>query len=123
MHSDLEGKSLRPATGMTREERTRFIEKGRTESGQALAMADIAEVETAVALQVVSSKDTVTISVREKKRQRSTQDIQRSRRIRKRANQWTELLGIHLDVPNDPVLQSFTHGNDEHLPLWLIVRP
>lgn len=122
MHSDLEGKALRPATGMTREERTRFIETGRTESGQPLAIADLAEVDMAVALQVVSAKDTITMSVRDRKRQRSTQDIQRSRRVRRRANQWTELIGIHLDVPDDPVLQSFTHDNGDSLPLWLVIR-
>lgn len=122
MHSDLEGKAMRPATGMTREERTRFIEKGRTESNQALGIATTLDIETAVTLQVVSPKDTITINPRHIKRQRSTRDIQRSRRIRKRTNQWTELLGIHLDVPEDPVLQSFTHSNDEHQPLWLVIK-
>ena len=120
--ADIEGTAFRPAMGMTQAERLQFIEIGRASCGQALSMADPAEVEMAVALQVISAKDTITTTARERRKQRSVREIQQSRRVRQRANKWAALVGLRIDVPDDPVLQSFTNEDQNKHPLWLIIR-
>ena len=56
------------------------------------------------------------------KRQRSVRATQRSRRTRKQLSPWTELIGVKLSQPDDPVLLDIKGDVSDNLPLRLIMR-
>ena len=103
------------AVGMSRQERLRFAETCSRLADKPLAVASIAEVDSAIAKGVIDPP-------KQPKRKQSVRSTQRSRRTREKLSPWTELVGVRLSLPDDPVLLEYKGDANEKLPLRLILR-
>ena len=103
------------AVGMSRQERLRFAETCSRLADKPLAVASIAEVDSAIAKGVIDPP-------KQPKRKKSVRSTQRSRRTREKLSPWTELVGVRLSLPDDPVLLEYKGDANEKLPLRLIIR-
>ncbi len=102
------------AIGMSSDERLKFAEECSRMAKQPLGVATIAEIDSALQKGV--------IAITKKKRERSTQAVQRSRRVRKNLSPWTELVGVKLSLPDDPILLQYQGDDNDKRPLRLILR-
>ena len=103
------------AVGMSRQERLRFAETCSRLADKPLAVASIAEVDSAIAKGVIDPP-------KQPKRKQSVRSTQRSRRTREKLSPWTELVGVRLSLPDDPVLLEYKGDANEKLPLRLIIK-
>ena len=103
------------AIGMSRQERLRFAETCSRLADKPLAVASIAEVDSAIAKGALDPP-------KQPKRKQSVRSTQRSRRTREKLSPWTELVGVRLSLPDDPVLLEYKGDANEKLPLRLILR-
>ena len=103
------------AVGMSRQERLRFAETCSRVADKPLAVASIAEVDSAIAKGVIDPP-------KQPKRKQSVRSTQRSRRTREKLSPWTELVGVRLSLPDDPVLLEYKGDANEKLPLRLIIK-
>jgi len=104
------------AVGMKRAQRTAFAEECSKLSQQPLAVATVAEEDTAVLLKVIQP-------LQEKRKNRSSvRSVQRKRRVNSKLSPLTELFGVRLSQPDDPVLVFFKGDFDENRPLRLILH-
>lgn len=103
------------AIGMSQQERIRFAELSSRSADQPLSVATLAETDTALSKGVITPP-------KQHKRQRSVRATQRSRRTRKQLSPWTELVGVKLSQPDDPVLWDIKGDVSDNLPLRLIIR-
>lgn len=103
------------AVGMSRQERLRFAETCSRLADKPLAVASIAEVDSAIAKGVIDPP-------KQPKRKQSVRSTQRSRRVRSKLSPWTELVGVRLSLPDDPVLLEYKGDANEKLPLRLVIK-
>ena len=103
------------AVGMSRQERLRFAETCSRLANKPLAVASIAEVDSAIAKGVIDPP-------KPPKRKQSVRSTQRSRRVRSKLSPWTELVGVRLSLPDDPVLLEYKGDANEKLPLRLVIK-
>lgn len=103
------------ALGMSRQERLRFAETCSRLADKPLTVASIAEVDSAIAKGVVASPE-------QPKRRKPVRTTQRSRKMREKLSPWTELVGVQLSIPDDPVLLEYRGDYNEKKPLRLIIR-
>ena len=103
------------AIGMSRQERLRFAETCSRLADKPLAVASIAEVDSAIAKGVIDPP-------KQPKRKQSVRSTQRSRRVRSKLSPWTELVGVRLSLPDDPVLLEYKGDANEKLPLRLVIK-
>jgi hypothetical protein len=103
------------AVGMSRQERLRFAETCSRLADKPLAVASIAEVDSAIAKGAIDPP-------KPPKRKKSVRSTQRSRRVRSKLSPWTELVGVRLSPPDDPVLLDFKGDYNEKLPLRLVLK-
>ena len=103
------------AIGMSRQERLRFAETCSRLADKPLVVASIAEVDSAIAKGVIDPP-------KQPKRKKSVRSIQRSRRTREKLSPWTELVGVRLSLPDDPVLLEYKGDANEKLPLRLVIK-
>ena len=103
------------AVGMSKPERIRFAELSSRSADQPRSVATLAETDTALSKGVITPP-------KQHKRQRSVRATQRSRRTRKQLSPWTELIGVKLSQPDDPVLLDIKGDVSDNLPLRLIIR-
>ena len=103
------------AVGMSRQERLRFAETCSRLADKPLAVASIAEVDSAIAKGAIDPP-------KPPKRKKSVRSTQRSRRVRSKISPWTELVGVRLSPPDDPVLLDFKRDYNEKLPLRLVLK-
>ena len=103
------------AVGMSRQERLRFAETCSRLADKPLAVASIAEVDSAIAKGVIDPP-------KQPKRKKSVRSTQRSRRTREKLSPWTELVGVRLSLPDDPVLLEYKGDANEKLPLRLVIK-
>ena len=103
------------AVGMSRQERLRFAETCSRLANKPLAVASIAEVDSAIAKGVIDPP-------KQPKRKQSVRSTQRSRRVRSKLSPWTELVGVRLSLPDDPVLLEYKGDANEKLPLRLVIK-
>lgn len=103
------------AIGMSRQERLRFAETCSRLADKPLAVASIAEVDSAIAKGAIDPP-------KPPKRKKSVRSTQRSRRTREKLSPWTELVGVRLSLPDDPVLLEYKGDANEKLPLRLIIK-
>ena len=94
------------AVGMSRQERLRFAETCSRLADKPLAVASIAEVDSAIAKGVIDPP-------KQPKRKKSVRSTQRSRRTREKLSPWTELVGVRLSLPDDPVLLEYKGDDNE----------
>jgi hypothetical protein len=103
------------AIGMSRQERLRFAETCSRLADKPLAVASIAEVDSAIAKGAIDPP-------KPPKRKKSVRSTQRSRRVRSKLSPWTELVGVRLSLPDDPVLLEYKGDANEKLPLRLVIK-
>ena len=103
------------AVGMSRQERLRFAETCSRLADKPLAVASIAEVDSAIAKGAIDPP-------KPPKRKKSVRSTQRSRRVRSKLSPWTEIIGVRLSLPDDPVLLDFKGDYNEKLPLRLVLK-
>ena len=103
------------AIGMSGNERLRFAEECSRLAKQPLAVATVAQTDSAIRKGAIAPP-------KKKKKERSVQDIQRSRKRREKLSPWAELVGVKLTRPDDPVLLRFQGDSNAKRPLRLILR-
>lgn len=103
------------AVGMSRQERLLFAETCSRLADKPLAVASIAEVDSAIAKGVIGPP-------KQPKRKKSVRSTQRSRRVRSKLSPWTELVGVQLSLPDDPVLMEYKGDANEKLHLRLVIK-
>lgn len=105
------------AIGMSREERIRFAELCSRAADKPLSVASLAEVDSAIAKGAIKPS-----KLSSKKGTPSVRTTQRRRRVRSKLSPLTELVGVKLSLPDDPVLLEFKGDYNEKRPLRLILR-
>lgn len=103
------------AIRMPKQERIRFAELCSRIADKPLSVATLAEIDSALAKGIIPPP-------RQPKHQRSIRATQRSRRVRGKLSPWTELVGVKLSQPDDPILLEYKGDANEKLPLRLVLR-
>ena len=106
------------ALGMSKTDRTSFAEYCSRVANEALLVASAEQIVLAEQqhLIVPFEKD-----VSHKRKKDTTRSIQRRRRTADKLSPWTELVGVRLPKPDDPVLLQFKQADDESRPLRLVL--
>lgn len=60
-------------------------------------------------------------NVNRKRKNETTRAIQRKRKAADTFSPWTELVGVRLPKPDDPILLQFKKADDESRPLRLVL--
>ena len=105
------------AIGMSKAERVRFAEYCSRLANDALYVASAEQIVAAEQQRIIEPFQPE-VSHRHKKR--SVHQVQRKRRIATKLSPWTELVGVRLPKPDDPVLLQFKKADDESRPLRLV---
>ena len=103
------------AIGMSWQERLQFAEECSRIVQQPLSVATIEKTDTALQMGVIAPPA-------RKKHERSARAIHRSRKTREKLSPWTELVGVKLSLPDDPILLEFQGDANKKRPLRLILR-
>ena len=106
------------ALGMSKSDRTRFAEYCSRVANEALLVASAEQVVLAEQQHII---EPFLPNVNHKRKNESTRSIQRKRKAVDKLTPWTELVGVSLPKPDDPVLLQFKQADDESRPLRLIV--
>lgn len=117
MQKDAPDKIQNIALGMSKAERVRFAEFCSRLSNDALYVASAEQI-VAAEQQGIIEPFQPDVSHRYKKR--NVHQIQRKRKAVDKLSPWTELVGVSLPKPDDPVLLQFKKADDESRPLRLV---
>lgn len=104
------------ALGMSKPDRTRFAEYCSREINEALFVATAEHTVLAEQQHLIEAYQP---NVSHKKE--STRSIQRKRKAADKLSPWTELVGVRLPKPDDPILIQFKTADDESRPLRLVI--
>lgn len=119
MHKDAPNKIKSVAIGMRPSDRMVFAERCSRESKEVLVVASAEEVVTAVQQGlIVSSKP----DVNQRDKDKDVRQLQKKRKSRKKLTLLTELVGVKLTQPDDPVLLQYKREDDNSRPLRLVIR-
>lgn len=103
------------AIGMPWNERVQFAEECSRIVKLPLSVATIEETDSALHKGIISPP-------KHKKRERSAREIHRSRKAREKLSPWTELVGVRLSLPDDPILLEFKGDTNEKRSLRLVIH-
>lgn len=113
------------ALGMSKAERVRFAEYCSRLSNDAIYVASAEQIVAAEQQGLIepfhpgaSSRKTGKATYAGKG---SVRSVQRKRRAADKLSPWTELVGVRLPKPDDPVLLQFKKADDESCPLRLVI--
>ena len=122
MRKDPPDKDKSIALGMSKSDRTRFAEYCSRIANEALLVASAEQIVLAEQQHLI---ETFQPDVSHKRKKETIRSIQRRRRAVDKLSPWTELVGVRLPKPDDPVLLQFKKADDESRPLRLVmyVRP
>ena len=104
------------ALGMNKSDRTRFAEYCSRSAKEALLVASAEQIVLAEQQHIIEAYQP---NVRHKKE--SIRSIQRKRRVADKLSPLTELVGVRLPKPDDPILLQFKQADDESRPLRLVI--
>ena len=104
------------ALGMSKPDRTRFAEYCSREINEALFVATAEHTVLAEQQHLIEAYQP---NMSHKKE--STRSIQRKRKAADKLSPWTELVGVRLPKPDDPILIQFKTADDESRPLRLVI--
>nr|MBR6146323.1 SUMF1/EgtB/PvdO family nonheme iron enzyme [Paludibacteraceae bacterium] len=108
------------ATGMSKADRNRFLQRCARQSGASLAIATEEQIKEAERLEVIRHIEPK--PRKPKSWEKDNASIQKHRKRVKNAQVFADLIGLKLRNTNDPVLQTLEKGYDESQPLRLIIR-
>lgn len=108
------------ATGMSKADRNRFLQRCARQSGASLAIATEEQIKEAEQLEVI--KHIEPKARKPKSWEKDNASIQKHRKRVKNAQVFADLIGLKLQATNDPVLQTLEKGYDESQPLRLIIK-
>ena len=110
------------ALGMSKSDRTRFAEYCSRIADEALLIASAEQIVLAEQQHIIEPFQP---DVSHKRKKESTRSIQRKRKAVDKLTPWTELVGVSLPKPDDPILLQFKTADDESRSLRLVmyVRP
>ena len=117
MQKDAPDKIQNIALGMSKAERVRFAEYCSRLSNDALYVASAEQI---VAAEQQGIIEPFQPEESRKRKKQSIRQIQRRRRIADKLSPWTEIVGVRLPKPDDPVLLQFKKADDESRPLRLV---
>ena len=106
------------ALGMSKSDRTRFAEYCSRVADEALFVASAEQIVLAEQQHIIEPFQP---DVSHKRKKESTRSIQRKRKAVDKLSPWTELVGVRLPKPDDPVLLQFKQADDESRPLRLVI--
>ena len=106
------------ALGMSKSDRTRFAEYCSRAAGEALLVASAEQIVLAEQQHLIEAYQP---NVSHKDKNESTRSIQRRRKRNDKLSAWTELIGVRLPKPDDPILLQFKAADDESRPLRLVI--
>jgi hypothetical protein len=109
------------AIGMSKSDRIRFAEYCSRKVDKALFVASAEQIVAAEQHGIIEPFQAEEENHRKKKQ--SIRQIQRKRKIAKKLSPWTELIGIRLPAPDDPILLQYKKADDESRPLRLVIYP
>ena len=118
MLKDAPKKCQSVALGMSKAERTRFAEYCSRVANEALLVASAEQMVLAEQQHIIEPSQPDVSHMRKKE---STRSIQRKRKAVDKLTPWTELVGVSLPKPDDPVLLQFKTADDESRPLRLVM--
>ena len=104
------------ALGMSKSDRTRFAEYCSRAAKEALLVASAEQIVLAEQQHIIEAYQP---NVSHKKE--SIRSIQRKRRVADKLSPLTELVGVRLPKPDDPILLQFKQADDESRPLRLVI--
>lgn len=107
------------ALGMSKAERVRFAEYCSRLSNDAMYVASAEQI---VAAEQYGLIEPFLPEVSHRHKKQSVQQVQRKRKVADKLSPWTELVGVRLPKPDDPVLLQFKKADDESLPLRLVLH-
>ena len=107
------------ALGMSKFDRTRFAEYSSRIADEALFVASAEQIVLAEQLHIIEHFQP---NVSHKRKKESTRSIQRRRKAADKLSPWTELVGVRLPKPDDPVLLQFKTADDDCRPLRLVIQ-
>ena len=121
MLKDAPNKDKSVALGMSKSDRVRFAEYCSRVANEALLVASAEQI-------LMAEQQHIIVPFRPGAAYAKKSDIRSTQRKRKNADKfsaWTELIGVRLPKPDDPVLLQFKTADDESRPLRLVmsVRP
>ena len=100
------------ALGMSKQARLRFAELCSREANEVLLIASSEHIVTAEQYGLIEPVQSV---------QQNVRHIQRKRKAADKLSPLTEMLGVEMPKPDDPVLLQFKSADDESLPLRLCI--
>ena len=106
------------ALGMSKSDRTRFAEYCSRITEEALFVASAEQIVLAEQQHII---EPFKPEGNHKRKKESIRSIQRKRRVARKLSPWTEMIGIRLPEPDDPVLLHFKKADDESRPLRLVI--
>ncbi|MBO6074272.1 MAG: SUMF1/EgtB/PvdO family nonheme iron enzyme, partial [Paludibacteraceae bacterium] len=106
------------ALRMSKSDRTRFAEYCSRIANEALLVASAEQIVLAEQQHLI---ETFQPDVSHKRKKETIRSIQRRRRAVDKLSPWTELVGVRLPKPDDPVLLQFKKADDESRPLRLVI--
>jgi formylglycine-generating enzyme required for sulfatase activity len=117
MQKDAPDKIQNIALGMSKAERVRFAEFCSRLSNVAIYVASSEQILSAEQQGII---EPFQLDVSHRHKKRSVHQIQRKRKAVDKLSPWTELVGVSLPKPDDPVLLQFKKADDESRPLRLV---
>ena len=118
MQKDAPDKSGSVALGMNKTDRTRFAEYCSRVAGEALFVASAEQIVLAEQQHLIEPFQP---GVSHRRKNQTARDIQRRRKAADKLSPWTELVGVRLPKPDDPILLQFKKADDDSRPLRLVM--
>ena len=122
MHKDPPDNYKSVAIKMSKSDRTRFAEYCSRIADKALLVASAEQIVLAEQQHIIEPFQP---DISHKRKKETIRLIQRKRKVADKLSPWTELVGVRLPKPDDPILLQFKTADDESRPLRLVmyVRP
>lgn len=118
MQKDAPDKCKSVAVGMSKSDRTIFAEKCSRIVDEAMFVASAEQIVLAEQQHIIEPFQP---DVSHKSKKETIRSIQHKRRVADKLSPWTELVGVRLPKPDDPVLLLFKKADDESRPLRLVM--
>ena len=118
MMKDPPNRSKSVALGMSKSDRTRFVEYCSRVSHEALFVASAEQIVLAEQQHIIEPFQP---NVSHKRKNETTRAVQRRWKAVDTFSPWTELVGVRLPKPDDPVLLQFKQADDDSRPLRLVL--